>query len=122
MGDAPYFMTDTQVLGAAGTGTWGFDVPVNEAYDLYDIRFTATGAFDVRDIRDSSGVHYTNASSTDPVPSTQFQNGASPNLGFASFPTPLHLAGGTSLRIDLFDTSGAGNTIRITFLAVRHTS
>lgn len=121
MADAPYFITDTVVLGAGATGTWGFDVPVNESYDLYDFRFVSTGIFDVRDIRDSAGVHYTNASSTDPLTSTSLQNGASPNIAFQSFPATLHLVGGTSLRVDLFDTSGAGNTVRITFLAIRHT-
>lgn len=122
MADAPYFITDTQVLGAGATGTWAFSVPVNESYDIYDLRFSSTGIFDIRDIRDSAGVHYTNASSVDPLPSVQLQNGASPNIGFQRFPETLHLAGGTSLQVDLFDTSGAGNTVRLTFLAVRHTS
>ncbi len=122
MADAPYFITDTQVLAAAGTATWNFSVPVNESYDLYGLRFTSTGIFDIRDIRDSAGTHYTNASSTDPIPSAQLQNGASPNIGFQDFPATLHLAGGTSLQVDLFDTSGAGNTVRLTFLAVRHTT
>jgi len=121
MADSPYFLTDTVVLGAAGTGSFNFFVPVNESYDLYDMRFTATGIFDVRDIRDSAGQHYTNASTTDPLNSTHFQNGASPNIGFQTFPATLHLNGGMTFTIDLFDTSGAGNTVRFVFLAVRHT-
>lgn len=121
MADAPYFITDTVVLGAGGTGTWNFSVPANENYDVYDMRFSATGGFDVRDIRDSAGVHYTNASSVDPLPSVQLQNGNSPNIGFQSFPVTLHLDGATQLQVDLFDTSGAGNTVRLTFLAIRHT-
>ena len=119
MASVPYFLQLNAVLGAAGTGTLSFTVPKNEGLQLRQVRFSSTGAFNVTDIRDSAGQHYTNASSANPIPSTELQNAASANIGIQALDIELNLVGGVTFYVDLVDTSGAGNTVRVLFTGVR---
>lgn len=117
--EMPYLLQLSAVLGANGAGTLTFPVPKNEALRLRALRFTSTGAWQVNDIRDSMGQHYTNASTTNPIPSGALQNGASANIGLQELELDLTLPGGSILYIDIQDTSAAGNTVRVTASGVR---
>lgn len=113
MATRPFFLQLTKVLTANASGTPSFLAPPDETYTFNQIRLISTGAFDITDIKDSAGKHYTNASVSEPIKSTHFQSGASPNIGFQELAADLVLKGNLALYFDLKDTSGAGNTIII---------
>lgn len=122
MAEFPYFLILNSVLAGNGSGTMSYTLPQNESIELTELRFIATGAFNITDIRDSSGNHLTNASAANPILSTMIQNAASPNIAVAQLPTPLIISQGKTFYVDVLDTSAAGNTVRLLFVGKRITS
>lgn len=109
------------VLGAGGTGSPSYTVPANEKLQIRECRVLSTGTFNINDIRDSGSRHYTNVSAALPLPSTYFQNVNSPNIGNTDVTPPIEIEGGATFTVDVVDTSGAGNTVRLMFEATRIT-
>lgn len=108
-------------VGALGTASPSYTVPSNERLIIRECRVLSTGAFSINDIRDSGQRHYTNASAALPLPSTYFQHVDSPNLGNTELTPPIEIEGGATFTVDVVDTSGAGNTIRLMFECTRVT-
>lgn len=119
MAKYPYTLTLQIALAASSTGTLSYNVPQNESLELNDMRFISTSTFNVTDIRDSSGKHYTNASAAQPILSSMLQSAANANLSVKDFQEPLLIDGGKTFYIDLIDTSAAPNTVRLVFTGKR---
>lgn len=120
MADVPYILQLTQVAGSGGVVRLSYIVPSSEGLDLYDMLFVSTGIFNIFDIGNSAGQHYTQATQSNPILSSMLQNPTNGNLALRTFHSPLVIAGGMMFYVDVIDTSGAGNTIRGTFNGVRH--
>lgn len=120
MADIPYVLQLTQVAGSGGVIRLSYTVPSNEGLDLYGMWFISTGAFNIFDIGNSAGQHYTQATQSNPIQSTVLQSPLNAFTGLNNFQSPLIVAGGMLFYVDIIDTSGAGNTIRGTFNGVRH--
>lgn len=109
----PYLLVLPVVLTSGGTGTGQYTVPANEMLELNQLFIASTGVFSITDIRDSSGQHYTNAAPSQPIPSTLLSAAGNGYNVFKDFPAPIIVQGGKIISIDLIDTSGAGNTVRL---------
>jgi len=109
----PYIFTDKVSLSANSTGTAEFRVDEGTAFKAKKFWITSTGSFDITGIRDNRGNHYTNASSSEPIPSAMLNRPQTAGGGVYEFVPPLELAGGDVLYIDFKDTSGSANTINI---------
>lgn len=121
MATFPYYLIMQVALAASGSGTLQYPVPPNETLSLSELRFIATGAFSITDIRDSTGRHYTNASPSIPILSTLVQNSANGNISAKDFDVPLDIPGNVTLYVDVKDTSAAINTVNMLFTGVRTT-
>jgi hypothetical protein len=121
MAQNPFLIAGSTVLAANGAGTFSYTIPEGESYRFKEWRFTSTGAFTITGIRDSNGQFYSNASQAVGILSTHLQSPASANIGIQGFMSPLELKGSVQLLIDYLDTSGAGNTVRLTMTAERVT-
>jgi hypothetical protein len=121
MADYPFLLQLQVILTANAQGTMTFIVPQQETLEIKQIRIFSTGIFIINDIRDSFGRHYTNANLTVGVDSRTLQSGGSGNIGMQDWPIPLIIEKGTTLYIDVKDTSAGGNTISLLLPAIRHT-
>lgn len=117
----PFLLVLEQALIASGTGTLTYTVPANEELTLMDMVFQSTGIFNITDIRDSSGAHYTNASGVVEIPSAVLANGANNFNSLKSFSMPLVITGGKILYIDIEDASVLANTVTLVFSGSRKT-
>jgi len=98
---------------ADGTGTLTYTVSQDEEFELVEMFHAATGVFQINDIRDSVGFHYTNASANNPIPSTLIAQGANEYNHLGKFPVPIKVSGGSTIYFDVEDTSSSGNVIRL---------
>lgn len=121
MSDRPFQLIMNTVLAASGAGSLSFQIDTNTKLKLNGFVFTATAAFSITGIRDSDGTLYSNASPSNPILSTMIQNATNSNRSADSFLQDLVIDGGKTFYIDLLDTSGAQNTVRMLFEAVRIT-
>ncbi|KKN10110.1 hypothetical protein LCGC14_1039930 [marine sediment metagenome] len=103
---------DVDVI-ASGTGTLTYTVSQDEELDLMEIFHAATGAFQINDIRDSVGFHYTNASANNPISSALIAQGANEYNHLGKLPVPINVKGGSTIYFDVQDTSTSSNTIRL---------
>jgi len=117
----PYLLYLEQVLTSGGTGSVSYTVPANEKLELHELYVASTGAFEITDIRDSSGKHYTNASLAFGIPSSLLSRASNNYNVFKVFPVPVLLDGALIIYWDLFDTSGAGNTVGLLIPGIRFT-
>ncbi len=122
MADNPHLTLLRASLAANATGTATFQAPANERYFLRKLRYIATGAFSITDIRDSSNNHYTNSGQSIPLLSTLLQNAASPNLALDVLEDDIEIPGGSILYIDLIDTSANPNVITFMFSGRKETT
>lgn len=122
MAEIPFLMLLDVTLTANGTGTGTYTVPQNESLELKQWGFSSTGAFEITDIRDSAGRHYTNASATSAIPSAVLPSGANNNNSIKDFPIPLEMKGGIIFYVDFKDTSAAGNRVRLVISGTKITS
>jgi hypothetical protein len=111
MAEFPYLLYLEQVLTAGGVGTPSYTVPANEKLEISQLFVASTGTFEITDLRDSAGKHYTNASLSTGIQSGLLARAANNYNVFIDFPVPIILEGALIIYVDLFDTSGAGNTI-----------
>jgi hypothetical protein len=119
MATIPYLLQMQVVLAGNGAGSLSFTVPNNEKLTLEDWIFSSTGVFSITGIRITGGNNISNAGANLAIPSSHLQLTGTNNNGIKKFPIPLVLEGGSTLYIDLVDTSGAGNTVKTTITGTR---
>lgn len=122
MADRPYFLVLEATIAGNGTGTVSYTMPGNERVELHELVYVSTGRFNITDIRDSTGLHYTNASPSVEIPSDVLASGTNSNNALQKLPLPLVIESGVTLYIDLEDASGLSNTITLVFTGVRMTA
>jgi hypothetical protein len=115
----PFLLQLQLVLTSNASGSLQYTVPNTEAITIKGLIHKSTAGFNITDIRDTSGRHYTNAGSSTPIPNTVIASGANNNNAIKDLGGDIILPGGTGLTIDVTDTSGAGNTIQLTFITDR---
>lgn len=109
----PFIFTDTVVLTASATATVRLPVSNGEKGFYGKLYFVSTGAFNVTGLRSDNSISYSDASAENPLTSTTLQNAANANRSLEGFDLKLDLEGPNALNIDITDTSGSGNTVRI---------
>jgi len=117
----PYFLVLEATVGAGGTATVSYPVPVNEELKILGLRQVSTGDFNITDIRTSDGVHYTNATAAVEIPGSYFADLVDNYNGLRDFPVPLDIVGGSIFYVDLENASASSNTITLIFHCVRST-
>lgn len=109
----PFLLILQSALTANGTGTMSYSVPPAEDLYIYEWYFTGTGAFSITNVRNSNGRIYSNTSSAIAIPSTMLAMGNTTVQRFNQLVAPLKISGSEQLLIDIIDTSGSGNTVRM---------
>lgn len=117
----PYWFSDTVTLAGNGTGTLQFRVGAGEIARFRKMRYVSTGAFQITGIRDSTSRQYSDASTSDPIVNTALALGQTDGNPLQEFNPPLEVVGDLSLLIDVVDTSGGSNTVRIYFEGEKET-
>lgn len=115
----PFFLVLEVALAASGTGTVSYTVSKQERLEISRLLHESTGIFNVTDIRNSNGLHYTNASALEELPGAMLADVTDDYNAIGEFPIPLVVAGGETIYIDLEDSSGAGNTVTIVAVCTR---
>lgn len=115
----PFLLQLRLVLTANAQGSLFYTVPNTESLNIKAIIQSSTGVWQILDVRDTTGRHYTNAGSSNPIPSAVIASGSNNNNSIKDLGAPIELAGGVGLIIDAQDTSGAGNTINVTLICER---
>lgn len=108
-------------LGAGATATLSYQVPTNEQLVIKSINQVSSGAFDINRIYDSQGRNYSNASSSNPIPSDAFNDLATDATQLNSIGQDIVLTGGTTIYFDVEDTSAGSNTIQLTLTSIKKT-
>lgn len=119
MATTPFIYTDRVVLAANGSGTLQYTVGAGETAHLQAMFQAATGAFSITAIRTSTSTPYTDASPSNPLPSSLLVSAVDENGIGAKLEPTLDVVGPLTLNIDVLDTSGAPNTVTIAFQAAR---
>ncbi len=119
MAEHSYFLVLKGTAAANAKATLSYQVPATVVLELDDIVISGTGAFDIVDIRDSRGVHYTNASESVGIPNTVFKNAGQAYTGIERWRTPILIEGGGTLYVDVLDKSGVSNTVNVVFMCKR---
>jgi hypothetical protein len=119
MPDIPYIAHDTVALAASSTGSAIFSCGLSEQLRIKRLWITSTAAFELYDIRDSAGFHYTNASESEAIPSAALMKPQTVGSGVGIFEVELVVGANVTLYIDLKDVSAAPNTIKIQLEGVK---
>jgi hypothetical protein len=109
----PYVLTDSVTLSANSTGQLELPVGANEDFEGYEIFFTSTSTFNITAITNTSGVPFTNADTTNVIPNTLFTSALDQRTNVGVLQIPINISGNDKLVIDLTDTSGSSNTVRV---------
>lgn len=115
----PFILSFTETVGANAKATLSYTVPNNERLELHEFIFNSTGIHGVSNIEVTGGHKMTNADETNFLADVLFENGANSTEGLKNFKTPLVIEGGQTLKVHVFDRSGATNTIRWLFNGIR---
>jgi len=113
MGVRPFWFTDTISVAANGSTTAVIPISEGETMRLRRVQFISTSTFNITGLKDASGNPFSNASASDPIPSTTLNNAATNFSGISNFNPPLEIKGPGSLNFDILDTSGSTNTVRV---------
>lgn len=104
---------DTAQTTSGGTITLQYACPQGRTFTIRDIYFWSDNTFSLRNMQTSKGFNLTNASPSEPIPSTMLRNVAN-NNNTIKFPNePLVLGGGDIFSVELIDTSSTANDIGI---------
>ncbi len=109
----PFWFTDTIALGANAAGDAILEVSSGEIGRIRRLIFTSSGAFSITGLKDATGLAYSNARVSDPIPSTTLVIDQPDLAGVQHFDPPLDLEGPNQLTVTLLDTSGSANTVRV---------
>lgn len=117
----PYFLQGYESVTASATESLTITIGETEEFVASRMRIKATDeGFDIIGITDTSGIPYTNATSTTVIDGRLLTNDTENEYNEIVFDVPLHLPPGTKLRFEITDTSASTNEIWITlFGAIR---
>lgn len=115
----PYLVTIPISVSSNQIGNGSFNVPQNWKLELRSMYAQSTGAFDITNITSNDGTQYSNATQSTPLDGSFFDptnvnQGDSPSL----LPTLLELEGGSSIQVQIKDTSGSTNTVKVMFSGI----
>ena len=109
----PYILTDTVVLTASADGEAVLRVGANERFEGHKLLILSTGNFEVRGIKNDSGLPFTNADSGDPLTQAMFPDDYDAGDAPLELDAPLIVEKNDALTVQLTDTSAGSNTVRI---------
>jgi len=109
----PYLLTDTVVIAASADGEAVLRVGANERFEGHKILILSTGNFEVRGIKNDSGLPYTNADTGDPLTQAMFPDDYDSGDMPLELDAPLIVEKNDALIVQLTDTSVASNTVRV---------
>ena len=109
----PYILTDTVALTASADGEAVLRVGANERFEGKKILILSSGNFEIRGIKNDSGLPYTNADSGDPLTQAMFPDDYDSGDIPLELDTPLIIEKNDALTVQLTDTSAATNTVRV---------
>jgi hypothetical protein len=110
----PYILTDTVALAASADGEARLSVGANERFEGHKLLILSTGNFEVRGMKNDSGLPYTNADSGDPLTQANFPDDYDAGDNPLEFDAPIIIEKADALIVQLTDTSAASNTVRVT--------
>lgn len=119
MADRQFTLVLEAALTSGGAATISYTVPPNEKLTLNSMVYNSTGIFNITDIRDSAGYHYTNASPATEIPSGVLANGANNFNSLKDFSAPIIIEGGMIFYVELEDSSAGANTVTLVFAGIR---
>lgn len=114
-----FYIPLTVTLAANGQGSLIYVVPQTATLHVKGWVWKSAGAFNVVGIQDNTGIQFTNATQTVPIPSDFLPILSTPNNWMFELPLVIDLIGGKSLNINLIDTSGSSNLIKAMLYAVQ---
>lgn len=109
----PYILTDSVALGASGDGETVLRVGANERFEGHKLLILSTGNFEVRAIKNDSGLPFTNADTGDPLTQAMFPDDYDAGDQPLELDSPLIIEKNDALTLQLTDTSAASNTVRV---------
>jgi len=112
--EAPYLLYLETALTSNGTATLSYSVPPSEDLSIVEFTFSSTGAFGITNLRNSNGRIYSNTSSAKYIPSAHLALGNTNQQRFYQLVVPLLIRGSEQLIVELIDTSGSANTVKLT--------
>lgn len=115
----PYIVTLPKVVTASSTARLFYQVSNDETLEITNILQKSTGAFDIYGISDSRGTIYSSAAAGNTMDGDFIADIATAFNGIYALPSPIVLAGGTIIYIDVLDTSAAQNTVEIILMGRR---
>lgn len=117
----PFVIALEVVAAANGLIQASYIVPSGETYEITDLIWNATGAFNIIGIRSSQSLYHTNASQDNPIPSSHLKQVEQLYNFLNPFAIPMIVNPTNSLIFDIQDTSGGSNTINLSLAAIRIT-
>jgi len=118
----PFVYATSTPVGANSTATASFLVGVGETFDLYKI-FTdgAHNGVNIIQVRDSTGLQYVVASTSQPIPVAElvYPGKANPTNLF-EFVDKLVLVGQVQFLVDLNNTTATADTVQLFFVGYKH--
>ena len=109
----PYILTDSVALSASADGEARLSVGANERFEGHKLLILSTGNFEVRGMKNDSGLPYTNADSGDPLTQAMFPDDFDAGDAPFELDAPLIIEKSDALTVQLTDTSAATNTVRV---------
>lgn len=117
----PYLIKFTATVAANALHTFNYQTANDEQFELLGIRQLSTAGFDVYGLHTSDGLQYGNLSQSNPIPSEFIGDVANQFNGLIDLPIHLLMKPGTSLYVDVQDTSGSSNVVQLLISAIRRT-
>lgn len=115
----PFWIPLSVVLTANQTSDMTFLVPAQQRIRIQYWYWTSTGAFSLLDVRTGTNIRYTSANASAPILSTHLPSPASSNLSNQLWEhLELVIEPNQLLAFTVLDTSGVGNTIRLSLLTL----
>ena len=109
----PYILTDTVVIAASADGEARLQVGSNERFEGHKLLILSTGNFEVRGMKNDSGLPYTNADTGDPLTQAMFPDDFDAGDNTLELDAPLVIEKNDALVVQLTDTSTVSNTVRV---------
>ena len=117
----PYFLVDRVTLDANGAGVATLSIGQQEEFEGEEIDFVVSaGTFRITAINDSGGKGYTNAATSDPLPSEMFLTALDQRTNFHKFASLLIIQSNGQLTIT-FASGTASATIDVCIKGKRRT-
>lgn len=108
MAQIPFTIAVKETTTNGGTLSFFYKAPNGQDIKINQFMFVIGAAFNLTRIQDDRGQYYSQASTTDPIPSTELPQ-SNTDVHLLNLPSiPLILKGGTTLEVEIVDTGGGG--------------